>query len=86
MVTVRAGAIVVLLTAGAVARANGGITAYGICQRACSSTAVACYLSAGYIYGTVTAGIRIPAAIALCNATLGKCMTLCTPLLATPTP
>lgn len=86
MMTVRAEAIVALLAAAALLPADGGPVAYGICQTACNASAVACYASAGYIYGTVTAGIGIPAAVASCNAALGLCMGLCTPLLVVPTP
>ena len=46
-------------------------------QSACNAGAVTCYASAGYVFGTVTAGTAVPAAIAACNATQGACMAAC---------
>ena len=39
-----------------------GPLAYGICQTGCNAVAVACYAAAGLTFGTVTAGVGIPAA------------------------
>ncbi len=37
----------------------------------CNAVVVACYGAAGFTFGTVTAGLGIPAAIVACNAGLG---------------
>lgn len=39
--------------------------------------AVACYAAGGTIFGTITAGVGIPAVIAGCNVSLGTCMAAC---------
>eukprot|EP00535_Pseudo-nitzschia_heimii_P003414 CAMPEP_0197182510 /NCGR_PEP_ID=MMETSP1423-20130617/6442_1 /TAXON_ID=476441 /ORGANISM="Pseudo-nitzschia heimii, Strain UNC1101" /LENGTH=39 /DNA_ID= /DNA_START= /DNA_END= /DNA_ORIENTATION= len=33
---------------------------YALCQSACNAAAVACYASAGFVFGTVTAGAGVP--------------------------
>ena len=49
--------------------------------------AVACYAGAGFTFGTVTAGLGIPAAIVACNAALGTCSSACAVVaLLAPTP
>lgn len=50
---------------------------YALCQTACNAGAVACYASFGFVFGTVTAGAGVPAAVAGCNAALGTCMAAC---------
>ncbi|KAI7894320.1 uncharacterized protein EV154DRAFT_560551 [Mucor mucedo] len=42
---------------------QAGPLAYAICQSGCNSLAVACYASAGSVFGTITAGLGTPAAI-----------------------
>lgn len=64
----------------------GGPLAYGLCQTGCNSLAVACYASAGFVFGTVTAGAGTPAAVVGCNAALGFCMASCVAAGFTPTP
>ena len=56
---------------------DGGPVAYGICQSGCNALVVSCYASAGFTFGTVTAGAGAPAAIVACNAGLGTCMAAC---------
>ncbi|KAM5543296.1 hypothetical protein V8D89_003170 [Ganoderma adspersum] len=66
---------------------NAGPIAYGICQTGCNAVAVACYAGAGFTFGTVTAGLGIPAAIVACNAALGTCSSACATIaLFAPTP
>ena len=50
---------------------------YGLCQTACNTGAAACYANAGFIFGAVTAGVGIPAAVATCNTAQGACMAAC---------
>ena len=61
----------------AVATVSAGPLSYGICQTGCDAVAVACYASAGVVFGTVTAGAGVPAAILGCNSALGVCMVSC---------
>ncbi|KAF9018149.1 hypothetical protein BDZ89DRAFT_357746 [Hymenopellis radicata] len=66
---------------------NAGPIAYGICQTGCNAVAVACYAGAGFTFGTITAGVGIPAAIVACNAALGTCSAACASVtLLAPTP
>ncbi|KAI1791328.1 hypothetical protein LXA43DRAFT_1094705 [Ganoderma leucocontextum] len=66
---------------------NAGPIAYGICQTGCNAVVVACYAGAGFTFGTVTAGLGVPAAIIACNAALGTCSAACaTVALFAPTP
>lgn len=53
------------------------LASYGMCQSACNGGACGCYTSAGFVFGTVTAGAGIPAAIVTCNSILGVCMSVC---------
>ena len=53
------------------------LASYGLCQTACNAGACACYGSAGFVFGTVTAGMGVPAAIITCNTILGTCMSVC---------
>ncbi len=64
----------------------GGTLSYGICQTGCNAVAVACYASAGAVFGTVTAGAGIPAAIVGCNSALGVCMVSCIAAGCSPIP
>ena len=49
--------------------------------------AVACYGGAGFVFGTVTAGLGAPPAIIACNAALGVCSAACAATaLVAPTP
>lgn len=48
-----------------------------MCQTACNAGAAACYAGFGFVFGTITAGAGVPAAVAGCNATLGACMAAC---------
>ncbi|KAH9910415.1 uncharacterized protein BXZ73DRAFT_93778 [Epithele typhae] len=67
--------------------AHAGPIAYGICQTGCNAVVVACYAGAGFTFGTVTAGLGVPAAIVACNAALGTCSTACATIgLFAPTP
>jgi hypothetical protein len=50
---------------------------YGMCQTACNAAVCSCYASAGFVFGTVTAGAGVPAAIVTCNSILGICMSVC---------
>ena len=36
----------------------GGPAAYGLCQAACAAGVMTCYGAAGFVFGTVTAGIN----------------------------
>ena len=57
--------------------AESGPLAYGICQTGCNAIFVSCYAAAGFTFGTVTAGVGVPAAIIACNNALGTCMAAC---------
>ena len=50
---------------------------YGLCQTACNTGAGVCYANAGFVFGAVTAGVGVPAAVATCNAAQGACMSAC---------
>lgn len=66
--------------------AEGGPVAYGICQSGCNTVAVACYTAGGATFGTVTAGLGVPAVIIGCNLALGTCMVACVAAGFAPTP
>lgn len=53
------------------------VTAYALCQSACSAGWVSCYAAAGLVAGTVTAGVGAPAAALACNSACGACMSVC---------
>jgi hypothetical protein len=53
------------------------VGSYGLCQTACNAGAVACYASFGFVFGTVTAGAGVPAAVVGCNTAQGACMSVC---------
>ncbi len=65
---------------------SAGPLAYGICQTGCNALVVSCYAGAGFVFGTVTMGAGIPAAIVSCNTSLGICMAACVAAGLTPTP
>lgn len=65
---------------------DAGPAAYGICQAGCAAIVVACYAAGGAVFGTVTAGAAIPAAIVACNSAYGTCQAACWAALFTPTP
>ncbi|GAX13526.1 hypothetical protein FisN_27Lh032 [Fistulifera solaris] len=75
-----------LLLAVTTSSASAGLLSYGICQSGCNGMAVACYSSAGFVFGTVTAGAGIPAAIVGCNTALGCCMASCVVAGLSPVP
>jgi hypothetical protein len=66
-----------IITLSVVGISNAGPLAYAICQTGCNSVAVACYTAAGFTFGTITAGVGIPAVIVGCNTALGTCMAAC---------
>jgi len=47
---------------------------------------VACYAAGGAVFGTVTAGAAVPAAIITCNSAFGTCQAACWAALMAPTP
>ena len=49
----------------------------GICYSGCALVVNSCYSAGGFVFGTVTAGMGIPAAIKGCNAAFGGCMSKC---------
>jgi hypothetical protein len=53
------------------------MTTYGICQTGCNTAWVACVGAAGFIAGTFTLGLGVPAAAAACSAQQGICMAAC---------
>ncbi|KAI9281927.1 zygote-specific protein-like protein [Sporodiniella umbellata] len=54
-----------------------GPLAYAVCQSGCNALVVSCYAAAGAVFGTVTGGSGVPAAITSCNTGLGICMSAC---------
>lgn len=66
------------------------LATYGLCQTACNAAVVICYSAAGFTFGTVTAGVGVPAAIVVCNTALAACMAKCVAVAAAsaalPTP
>lgn len=65
---------------------DAGPAAYGICQAGCAAVVVACYAAGGAVFGTVTGGVGVPAAIVACNSAYGTCQAACWAALFTPTP
>ena len=59
---------------------------YGLCQSACAAGVVACYSSAGLVFGTVSAGVGAPAAAIACNAAFSACSSACAAAFLLPTP
>ena len=57
---------------------NSGPISYAVCQTACNTGAVLCYISSGSIFGV--------GSIPLCNSIQGACMAACTPFLIAPSP
>lgn len=52
----------------------------------CNTVTVACYAGAGFVFGTVTAGVGTPAVIVACNVALGQCSAACALIALAPTP
>ena len=52
----------------------------------CQAAVVACYSSAGLIFGTVTGGAGAPVAAVACNAAFAKCSAACAAGFLLPTP
>uniref|UniRef100_A0A914W1N3 Cysteine-rich protein n=1 Tax=Plectus sambesii TaxID=2011161 RepID=A0A914W1N3_9BILA len=75
--------IVVLAVAPTV---EGGPALAVGCVAACNAGAVACYASAGLVFGTITAGVGTPIAAVLCNLAQGTCMAACAASVIAPTP
>jgi len=67
-------------------KSEAGPGVYAICQTGCNAVVVACYSSAGAVFGTVTAGLGVAPAIMGCNTALGVCMAACVAAGCTPTP
>ena len=70
-------ALLVFVLLFSVLQVQGGPGAYGICQAGCAAVVVACYASAGAVFGTVTAGLGTAPAILACNVAFGKCSAAC---------
>lgn len=79
-------AVLVVLGLASTPEVNAGPLAYGICQTGCNALAVACYASAGVVFGTVTAGFGTMPAVLGCNVALGTCMAGCVAAGCSPTP
>ena len=79
-------ALFAALTATLVGGVYGGPISYGICQAGCAVLVVACYSSAGLVFGTVTAGAGAPAAALVCNSAFGTCQTACIAAGCAPVP
>ncbi|KAI9359667.1 hypothetical protein DFJ73DRAFT_793749 [Zopfochytrium polystomum] len=56
---------------------TAGPLAYGVCQTGCNALVASCYMAAGAVFGTVTAGLGTAPAILSCNAAHGTCMAAC---------
>jgi len=78
--------LVAILLGLCLAPGESGLLAYGLCQSACAAAVVACYSSAGLVFGTVTAGVGAPAAAIACNTAFGKCSAVCAAVFLAPTP
>ena len=66
--------------------ASAGPLAYGVCQAGCSALVVSCYTAGGLTFGTVTAGVGVPAVALACNASYGVCQAACAAAIFAPTP
>ena len=78
--------VLVVLGLASTHEVAAGPLAYGICQTGCNALAAACYIAAGAVFGTVTAGISTIPAILGCNVALGTCMAGCVAAGCAPTP
>lgn len=79
--------LLVLLLVSALSPTQAGPIAYGICQTGCATLTAACYSAAGFVFGTVTAGLGTPPAIIACNSAFGVCSAKCAVVaLLAPTP
>lgn len=66
---------------------HGGPALYGVCQTGCAAIVCACYASAGFTFGLVTAGVGTPVAILSCNSAFAFCTAKCAAVtLLAPTP
>lgn len=65
---------------------DAGPITYAACQAVCAAAVCACYASAGFVFGTVTAGVGTPAAVLACNAAFSQCSAACAAMLLVPAP
>ncbi len=49
--------LTIFLMALLLSSTNGGPAAQGVCYAGCAAMVVACYAAAGFVFGTVTAGV-----------------------------
>lgn len=68
------------------AQSNAGPLSGAICSAGCAAVVVACYSAAGFVFGTVTAGVATAPAVIACNAAFGKCMAACAAATIMPAP
>jgi len=66
--------------------AHAGPAAAAVASAGCATVVCACYAAAGFVFGTVTAGVGTPPAIIACNAAFGTCMKAAFLATFTPTP
>ena len=64
--------------------APGGPITGAACTAACAAGVVTCYSAAGFVFGTVTAGVGTPAVILGCNSAFSSCMTACVAVTLNP--
>ena len=62
-----------------------GPVGYGICQVGGSGVVMACYGTAGFIWGA-TLDATAPASIIACNSAFGACQAACAAVFLVPTP
>ena len=48
-----------------------------VCIDVCNAAAVACYITAGLVFGTITLGPGVAAGAIACSAAQGACMIAC---------
>ncbi|CAF0844728.1 unnamed protein product [Brachionus calyciflorus] len=65
---------------------EAGPISAAICSACCAAGVVACYSTAGFVFGTVTAVAGTPAVIIGCNTAFGKCMAACAAAAVSPIP
>lgn len=71
-------AVLVLAAVLGPVQVMGGPAAYGICQTGCNAVTVACYASAGVVFGV--------GSVVVCNIAQGTCMAACVAAGLSPTP
>uniref|UniRef100_A0A914WTG2 Cysteine-rich protein n=1 Tax=Plectus sambesii TaxID=2011161 RepID=A0A914WTG2_9BILA len=86
MSTYKSSLIILIIALVMVPPAEGGPALAVGCVAACNAGAVACYASAGLVFGTITAGVGTPIAAVLCNLAQGTCMAACAASVIAPTP